>query len=96
MKNYIKNYNDDYYVFKLTANQEKHIEYMNTGFNHIYNDNGICKLYTYDGYIILDQDAEKLFETYGDDDVLSIDSTRNSKTQGIYEYAERLSRCAEN
>ena len=41
MKNYIKDYNDDYYVFKLAVNQEKHIEYMNKGFNHIYNDNGV-------------------------------------------------------
>ncbi|RGF91943.1 His-Xaa-Ser system radical SAM maturase HxsC [Firmicutes bacterium AM55-24TS] len=74
MKNYIKDYNDDYYVFKLAVNQEKHIEYMNKGFNHIYNDNGVYKLYTYDGYIILDQESKKLFEIYACDDVLSIDS----------------------
>lgn len=74
MKNYIKDYNDDYHVFKLAMSQEKHIEYMKTGFNHIYNDNGVYKLYTYDGYILLSQDAEKLFEIYSDDDVLSIDN----------------------
>lgn len=74
MKNYIKDYNDDYYVFKLAMSQEKHIQYMNTGFNHIYNDNGVYKLYTYDGYIALNQDAEKLFEIYSGDDVLSIDN----------------------
>ncbi|OQB13118.1 MAG: molybdenum cofactor biosynthesis protein A [Firmicutes bacterium ADurb.Bin193] len=74
MKNYIKDYNDDYHVFKLAMSQEKHIEYMKTGFNHIYNDNGVYKLYTYDGYILLSQDAEKLFEIYSDGDVLSIDN----------------------
>lgn len=74
MKNYIKDYNDDYHVFKLAMSQEKHIEYMKTGFNHIYNDNGVYKLYTYDGYILLNQDAEKLFEIYLDGDVLSIDN----------------------
>ena len=51
MKNYIRNYDDEYYVFKLAPDQNKHIEYMQIGFNHIYKDNGIYKLYTYDGYI---------------------------------------------
>ena len=74
MKNYIKDYNDDYYVFKLAMSNETHNEYMNTGFNHIYNDNGCYKLYTYDGYILLSTDTEKLFELYSEDDVLSIDS----------------------
>lgn len=74
MKNYIRDYNDDYYVFKLAHDQEKHIEYMNKGFNHIYRDGEVYKLYTYDGYIILNEDAEKLFDIYSSDDVLSIDN----------------------
>lgn len=74
MKNYIRDYNDDYYVFKLAHDKEKHIEYMNNGFNHIYRDGKVYKLYTYDGYIILTEDAEKLFDMYSSEDVLSIDN----------------------
>lgn len=73
MKHYIRGYDDDYYVFKLAQDREKHIEYMKNGFNHIYKDNNEYKLYTYDGYIILSEDAEKLFDVYSSEDVLSID-----------------------
>jgi len=73
MKNYIRGYNDDYYVFKLALDENKHYEYMKKGFNHIYKDKDTYKLYTYDGYIPLSQDAEKLFELYTNEDVLSID-----------------------
>lgn len=75
MKNYIKDYNDEYYVFKLALDQDKHIEYMHGGFNHIYKDNDTYKLYTYDGYIPLGEDCSKLFELYTNEDVLSIDNT---------------------
>ena len=74
MKSYIREYNDDYYVFKVAHNQEIHFKLMNTGYNHIYNDNGINKLYTYDGYIVLNDDANVLFEEYSSEDVLSIDN----------------------
>lgn len=74
MKKYISGYDDSYYVFKLAFNVEKHIEYMQSGRNHIYEDHGVFKLYTYDGYIILSSDAQQLFDCYTEDDVLSIDS----------------------
>lgn len=74
MRNYIRNYSDEYYVFKVAMKQEEHIEYMRRGFNHIYKDDDACKLYTYDGYIVLDKSSTKLFELYKGDDVLSIDN----------------------
>jgi len=73
MKTYIKDYHDEYYVFKLAYSESSHYNYMQTGFNHIYNDNGCYKLYTYDGYILMNEDVQKLFEIYTDNDVLSID-----------------------
>lgn len=74
MKSYISGYNDDYYVFKLASDQDKHFEYMQGGFNHIYKDNDTYKLYTYDGFIPLSEDADKLYGTYTGEDVLAIDS----------------------
>lgn len=74
MKFYINEYNDEYYVFTIAHNQDEHIKFMSTGYNHIYKDNGINKLYTYDGYIILNDDANVLFEKYSNRDVLSIDN----------------------
>jgi len=73
MNSYITGYKDDYYIFKLAATYEKHIECMQLAFNHLYKDNDVYKLYTYDGYIILGDDAAKLFELYTENDVLAID-----------------------
>ena len=72
MKSYIPDYNDDYYIFKLAFNSEMHIEYMRNGYNHLYNNNGQYCLYTYDGYILINKEAENLFNLFSDGDVLSI------------------------
>lgn len=70
--NYLKNYEDEYYIFKVCHSQEKHIEYMISGINHMYDDNGVVKLYTPDGYIVLDDLAVEVLSNYQEDDVLSI------------------------
>ena len=69
---YLKNYEDDYYIFKVCHSLEKHVEYMISGTNHMYDDNGTVKLYTSDGYIVLDPSAKDILFGYLDDDVLAI------------------------
>lgn len=69
---YLKNYNDEYYIFKVCHSYEKHIAYMISGINHTYNDNGVMKLYTPDGYIVLDDSAQEVLSPYLEDDVLSV------------------------
>ena len=73
MKHYIDGYNDSGYMFKLAHHGALHLEYMKNGYNHIFCDGGEYKLYTYDGYIPMPAGTEKLFDIYGEDDVLSID-----------------------
>lgn len=69
---YLKNYKDDYYIFKVSHSLEKHIEYMISGINHMYEDNGVVKLYTPDGYIVLDESARDILSLYQEKDVLSV------------------------
>lgn len=45
---------------------------MIAGTNHMYNDNGVIKLYTYDGYISLDESASEIIDAYEENDVLCI------------------------
>lgn len=71
---YIKNYEDEYYIFKVCHSLEKHIEYMISGTNHMYNDEGAVKLYTPEGYIVLDETAKDILTSHLEDDVLSINA----------------------
>jgi His-Xaa-Ser system radical SAM maturase HxsC len=45
---------------------------MISGINHMYEDNGVVKLYTPDGYIMLDDSARDILSIYLEDDVLSV------------------------
>lgn len=69
---YLKNYDDAYYIFKVCHTMEKHIEYMISGIVHMYEDAGVVKLYTPEGYIILDTAAKEILSTYLEDDVLTV------------------------
>jgi His-Xaa-Ser system radical SAM maturase HxsC len=46
---------------------------MIAGLNHTFTVNNQIRLYTYDGYIVLDDEAEEILSLYVEDDVLSID-----------------------
>ncbi len=73
MNRHINGYNDDYYIFKVCFNNDEHIQYMQRGLNHIFKFGDEIRLYTYDGYIIMPDTAQTIFEEYNEDDVLSID-----------------------
>lgn len=78
MLKYIKEYNDRFYIFKISSCENTHDEYMKNGYNHLYLNNKINRLYTYNGYIDLNVDID-FFNAYSDGDVLSINE------QGIIE-----------
>lgn len=69
---YLENYHDEYCIFKVCHSYEKHITYMLTGICHMYDDNGVIKLYTHDGYVTLDASARDILTCYQEDDVLSV------------------------
>lgn len=69
---FLENYNDDYYIFKVCSSEERHIDYMVAGINHTFKVDDQIRLYTYDGYIILDPKVEGILCAYVEDDVLSI------------------------
>jgi His-Xaa-Ser system radical SAM maturase HxsC len=73
MNRHISGYNDDYYIFKVCFNNDEHIRFMQTGLNHIFKLGDEIRLYTYDGYIIMPESAEIIFDEFNEDDVLSID-----------------------
>ncbi len=72
MNRHISGYNDDYYIFKVCFSNDEHIRFMQTGLNHIFKLGDEVRLYTYDGYIIMPKTAQKLFDEFNEDDVLSI------------------------
>ena len=72
MNRHISGYNDDYYIFKVCFNNDEHIRFMQTGLNHIFKLGDEIRLYTYDGYIIMPESAEIIFDEFNEDDVLSI------------------------
>lgn len=71
MLRYIKNYKDDFYIFKVALQIEHHMMLMEDGFNHVYKYEKSIRLYTYNGYIVLNVDAS-FFDVYSEFDVLSI------------------------
>lgn len=70
--NYLKDYADDYCIFKVCHSFEKHIAYMISGTSHMYRDGAQIKLYTPEGYILLDDSAQQVLDGYREDDVLSV------------------------
>lgn len=72
MSRYINGYNDNYYIFKVCFSEYEHIKYMISGLNHIYKINDEIRLYTYDGYIIMPECSQTIFDEFDEDDVLSI------------------------
>ena len=73
MSRLIVGYNDDYYIFKVCFSENDHILYMQKGLNHVFKIGDEIRLYTYDGYIVMPESAEHLFEEYDEDDVMSIE-----------------------
>lgn len=74
MKRFIKGYDDEYYIFKICFNEADHINYMQSGLNHILKTDTGFRLYTYDGYIDMPEDTKMLFEECNENDVFSIDT----------------------
>ncbi len=73
MNRHISGYNDDYYIFKVCFSTDEHIHYMQTGLNHIFKVENEIRLYTYDGYIVMPEASQSIFEEFNEKDVLSID-----------------------
>lgn len=69
---YIRNYKDDYCIFKVCHSLERHIAWMIAGIHHMYDDNGTVKLYTSEGYVVLDPSAREVLNGYREEDVLSV------------------------
>lgn len=72
MRQLIKGYNNQGYIFRVCKSVAYHEKCMNSGFNHIFMQNKV-RLYTYDGYIDLPDSAEAVIQNYLEGDVLAID-----------------------
>ena len=81
MVRYVKDYNDEFYIFKVANSIQVHNECMKNGINNLFNDDGVIRLYTYNGYLDINID-KKIFDEKTEKAVFSID--KNGIIQELY------------